>query len=183
MSPRRPVLDWTLFTTWFLMAAGVASAKTFLTVDAALAQVYPGAEVERTTVFLDREQSKRVAQLAGTKLTSDVVYPYEIRHGGKQVAVVFFDVHRVRTLPQTLMVALAMDGTVAAVEVLAFTEPEDYLAPGRWYDRFGGWVLSDELRVGRGVDGITGATLTARATTDSVRRMAALFHVLYGGAP
>lgn len=164
---------------WTLAVPGMLSARTFLTVDEALTSAYPGAEVERTTVFLDPDQRHRVERVAGTKLTSAVVYPYEIRRDGELVAVVFFDVHRVRTLPQTLMVALSAVGTVESVEVLVFSEPEDYLAPDRWYEQFAGRAISDELRVGRGVDGMTGATLTARATTDSVRRMAALFAVLY----
>lgn len=174
---------WALAAGWWIAAAGPLAAKTFLTVDEALMAAYPGAKVARTTVFLDRDQQRRVRDIAGTKLTSAIVHPYEVRVGGDLVAVVFFDAHRVRTLPQTLMVALDPSGEVEAVKVLAFTEPEDYLAPGRWYERFAGRRFDDELQVGRGIDGITGATLTARATTESVRRMAALLRELYPAAP
>ena len=85
-----------------------------------------------------------------------------------------------RTLPETLMVVVDPQGKVARVEVLAFAEPEDYLPPGRWYGQFLGQGLSDELALGHHIRGVTGASLTARATTDAVRRVLAIHQALHG---
>ena len=46
--------------------------------------------------------------------------------------------------------------------------------------------MNDELSMKRGIRAVTGATLTARATTDAARRVLALHHVLTspsGGKP
>jgi hypothetical protein len=67
---------------------------------------------------------------------------------------------------------------VARLEVLAFAEPEEYLPRARWYGQFLGRALDDELNLGRGIRGVSGATLTARATTRAVRRVLAVHAVL-----
>jgi hypothetical protein len=62
--------------------------------------------------------------------------------------------------------------------VLAFHEPLDYLPTGSWYDQFVGKSGQDGLRVGRDIHGVVGATLSARAAADGVRRMLAYWEVL-----
>jgi hypothetical protein len=84
----------------------------------------------------------------------------------------------VRTHQEALLVVLAPDGRVRSLRVLAFYEPEEYLAPQRWLDRLLGRALDDRLRLGGDVHGIAGATLSSRAVTDAVRRSLALFEVL-----
>lgn len=178
---RRPFCMLVFVCAGLIMSG--AHAKTFLTMDEALASVYPDAEVVRTTVYLTDAQQRHIEKVAGSRLTSSIVHPYEVRRNGERVAVVFFDAHRVRTLPQTLMVALDAQGVVEAVRVLVFAEPEEYLAPSGWIAQFTGKALTDELQLERGIDGITGATLTARATTQGVRRLAAVFQEVYPSAP
>ena len=62
--------------------------------------------------------------------------------------------------------------------ILAFHEPLDYLPTNRWYSQFSGKTGQDLLRVGRDVHGVVGATLSARAAADGVRRMLAYWEVL-----
>jgi hypothetical protein len=163
-----------------LAAAGPLRAKVFLTVDEALRLVFRDCSVERQTVFLTAEQRARVRQLAGGEIKSALVNPYHATRDGKDAGTAYFDAHVVRTLPETLMVVIDPQGKVARVEVLAFAEPEDYLPPGRWYGQFVGQGLSDDLALGHHIRSVTGASLTARATTEAVRRVLALHQVLHG---
>ena len=163
-----------------VVTAGPVSAKVFLTADEALHLVFRDGSVERQTVFLTAEQRARARQLAGGEIKSALVNPYHATHDGKDAGTAYFDTHVVRTLPETLMVVIDPQGKVARVEVLAFAEPEDYLPPGRWYSQFVGQGLSDELALGHHIRSVTGASLTARATTEAVRRVLALHQVLHG---
>jgi Na+-translocating ferredoxin:NAD+ oxidoreductase RnfG subunit len=67
---------------------------------------------------------------------------------------------------------------VRYVQILAFHEPLDYLPTNRWYQLFSGKSRSDGLRLGRDIDAISGATLSARAATEGVRRALAYYEVL-----
>ena len=76
------------------------------------------------------------------------------------------------------MVVVGPAGSIARIEVLSFSEPEEYMPRGHWYAQFPGKALDDELAVKRGIRPVSGATLTARATTEAARRVLALHQVV-----
>jgi len=158
--------------------AAARAGRIFLTVDEALTLAFPECEIERGTVYLTEVQRQRVEKLAGSKLGSGIVHPYVATRGGELLGTAFVDVHRVRTLRESLFVVVSPEGRVQRLEVLAFAEPLDYLPRGSWYGQFKHKDLDDELHLDRGIRGVTGATLSARATTDAVRRTLALHAVL-----
>lgn len=164
-----------------LMVVGsVADAKVFLTVEEGLALAFPDCTIEKKTVFLTEEQRERAEAFAGMPIASAVVHPYEVSCEDRQAnGVAFLDTHRVRTLAETLMVAIDAEGRVKRIEILAFREPEEYIPRTIWYEQFSGRQLTPGLRLKREIRGVTGATLTAHATTDAVRRVLALHRVLY----
>ena len=149
-----------------------------MTADEALALAYPDCRVERATVYLTEAQREEAERLSGGEVRRAVVHPYQVRCGGRAAGTAYFDVHRVRTLEETLMVALDAGGRVLRIEVLSFREPREYLPRDLWYRQFDGKALSPELDLERGIRGVTGATLTGRATTEAVRRVLALHRVL-----
>jgi Na+-translocating ferredoxin:NAD+ oxidoreductase RnfG subunit len=153
-------------------------AATYLTQDEALARAFPEAQVERIGHVLTDEQMAAAADLAGKPIPSALVAAYEARRGGKLIGTAYFDAHRVHSKQQTLMIVVGLDGQVADLQVLAFTEPAKYLAPEAWLRQFLGHPLDDRLQLKQDLQGITGATLTARATTKAVRRTLAIHAVL-----
>ena len=73
---------------------------------------------------------------------------------------------------------LKPDGTVRSLRVLAFHEPLEYKPHDRWYQQFEDRSLREQLRLGRDIHGVVGATLSSRATTRGVRRALAFYEVL-----
>ena len=176
------VARWALPAIASLVIAGSLplSARVFLTVDEALKLAFPGCQVERRTAYLKPEQVKRAHDLAGVEVPSALVTSYVATREGRPLGTAYFDTHLVRTLPETVMVVVDPQEKVARVEVISFGEPEQYLPRGAWYGQFGGKGLDPELDLKRGIHPVTGATLTARATTAAVRRVLALHQVIAG---
>lgn len=174
----RKALGQLLFGVMAASAPLGALATTFMTQQEALEKAFPGAVVERRTVTLTKEQMVEAARLAGEPIPSALVFVYEARRGDELVGTAYFDVHRVRTLPQTLMLVVAPDGRLRSIDVLSFREPPEYLASPAWLNQFPGRALDANLQVRRDIQGITGATLTARATTKAVRRVLAIHAAL-----
>jgi hypothetical protein len=85
-------------------------------------------------------------------------------------------------MPETIMVVVDPAGAISRIEVLSFSEPEEYLPRPQWYAQFTGKPLNDELSMKRAIHPVTGATLTAQATTDAARRVLALHRVLHPSA-
>lgn len=184
---------WVSATTSDRRRAGVAAAAAALVVvgtvlpaaggvrlsrEEALELAFPGCETLQERAYLSDAQLDRVERAAGSRPTSAVVVYYRGLCDGKPAGTAWFDVHRVRTLPEVLMVVVDPAGEVRRVEVLAFREPPEYQAPERWLRQFSGRALDGELRLKQAIHGITGATLTARAVTEAVRRSLALREVL-----
>jgi len=157
-----------------------SGGKVLLTVDEALKLTYPDCEFERQTVYLTDEQKKQVEKLARVDLKRGIARPYVVKKKGKVVGTAYFDTHKVRTKRETVMIAVDARGKVLRVELLAFAEPEDYIPRGKWYGQFKGKQLDDGLNLKRDIKGVTGATMTARATLSAVRRSLALHEVLFG---
>ena len=164
------------------LVAAPAAAKVFLSVDEALKLAFPQCKVERKTAYLTPEQMKRAREIAGVEVPSALVTYHVAIRGGQPAGTAYFDTHRVRTLPETLMVVIDPQGRVSRIEVISFREPEEYLPRGAWYEQFKGRGLDRELQLKQAIRPVTGATLTARATTDAVRRVLALHKVIRGTA-
>lgn len=167
-----------------VLAAGPANAKVFQSRSEALEDAFPGADrVEKRTFILTSSQAREVEELARCELDTKLITLYTGWQGDRLLGYAHIDVHTVRTQPEALMVVLTAEGKVGSLRVLAFHEPLDYLPTERWYRQFSGKSQSKELRVGRDIHGVIGATLSARAATQSVRRVLAYYAVLIGGEP
>ena len=81
-------------------------------------------------------------------------------------------------MPTILHVRNLSDDTIRRIEVISFAEPLDYLPREGWYRQFDGRALDDELRLDRGIRAVTGATLTANATTAAARRVLAVHRII-----
>ena len=166
-------------------AASSAGATVLVSVEEALELAFPGATTVRQTLFLTDDQLRDSVELSGTEIQSALVTRHVAKGGdGAVVGYAYLDTHRVRTLPETLMIVVGVDGTVMRVEVVVFREPVEYMPRAGWYRQYDGEDLDDDLVLERGIRPVTGATLTARATTEAVRRVLSIHEVVSaGGAP
>lgn len=155
-----------------------AAAQSVATRHEALAAVYPGAQIQEERVFLTEAQQKAAAALAGVEVPSALIARYVARRDGKLVGRAYIDTHVVRTKKESLLIALDAGGAVARVEVTAFLEPPEYHASQGWVAQYRGRMLTDDLNLQRAIRPIAGATLTARAINDAVRRVLAIDRVL-----
>lgn len=164
-----------------LLVCGVteAGAAVFHSKEAALRLAFPeGEAIETRTLFLKPDETREIEALARSRLESKLVTVYVGRRAGRVLGYAFIETHVVRTMPETVLVVLAPGGRVMAVHVLAFHEPLEYLPSARWLGQFAGRRLDPDLWVGRGIHGISGATLSARAIAEAVRRVLAIHQVL-----
>ncbi len=165
-------------------AAVPASAKVFVSQNQALREAFPDAtRIERDTNVLVGSDFERIKDLTKDDRPAKVVVIHSAYRDDTLLGYAHIDVHNVRTKPEAFMVVLSPDGVVRSVRVLAFHEPLDYLPTDRWYAQFEGKTREDRMRVGGDIHGVVGATLSAQAASDGVRRMLAYFEVLLKSAP
>ncbi|BCX87919.1 hypothetical protein MIN45_P0286 [Methylomarinovum tepidoasis] len=174
-----------IVTLWLGLVLAVFSAaspaRVYYSKQEAMALAF-GKEVavEMKTLFLTEAQRRAIERLARVKLESSLYTLYVGKRDGRIVGYAAIETHTVRTKPETLLIVLDANGELKQVEVLAFHEPPEYQPPQRWFARLRDVPL-DDLRLGAGIDGISGATLSSRAALDSVRKVLALYRVAIAG--
>lgn len=164
--------------TLFFAIPQLINAKVFLTQEQAMNLAFPDCAMARKTVFLTDAQVETIKSLVNQTDVPQLVYPYEATCDGEKKGTVYFDTHRVRTLPESLMIAIDPQGVVLRVEIVQFNEPQEYIPSQPWYDQLLGKQLTETLELKRDIQIMTGATLTSRATTDAVRRVLAIHKAL-----
>ena len=164
-----------------VVTAAPAFARNLISHDQAMEAAFPaGTKLEREAIFLTEEQLGEAGRRIGEDLDQELLIRYVGVRNGKIQGYIYFDAHRVRTLPETLMIVVTPESKIERIEVVAFSEPTDYFPRERWLEQFEGAELNEELSLKRSIRPITGATLTGRAITSAARRILAL-HTVIGG--
>ncbi len=143
---------------------------------------YPDSVIEIKNIILSKEQVKRASKIGRVRIRSRLVSFYLIKDKeGKLIAYAYIDTHKVRTKLETVLYIINKRGELEVAEVIAFQEPPEYKADERWLNIFKGKSIEkDRLNLRRDIPNITGATLTARAITRSIRKVLALWQVVFG---
>lgn len=157
-----------------------AQARVFMTQQQALASAFPaGTKVSRQSIFLTKEQQGAAKKQSGIDFTDQLVVRYVgTDAAGRVVGYAYFDTHRVRTLPETVMIVVTPEAKVAKIEILSFDEPPEYLPKERWVDQIEGRRLDDDLSLKRAIRPLSGASLTGRAIVNASRKILALHGVI-----
>ncbi len=153
--------------------------ESALTPQEALAAAFPKCKIERVVHYPDKKQKAAAEKLAGKKIAIKAVRAYRASLKGKVVGTAYFDTHKIRTKGQTLLIIIDPLAKISRVEVFRFHEPPEYEPKGNWLGLYKGLPLDKKLQIKQSIPNLTGATLTARATTEAVRRVMALHAIFY----
>jgi len=134
-------------------------------------------QIEQLSLFPDEQQAAKIEELSKIKLESGLFTFYVGKNQGKILGYAAIETVTVRTKPETLLIALTPDGELRNVTTLAFHEPPEYQPPERWFEHLYKRPLA-EMDFNKGVDGISGATLSTRAAVTSVRKVMAIYQVM-----
>ena len=173
---------WPVLFGFWVLGFGIYVGAQGLSREEALAQVYPGATIRAEQIFLTPAQVSEVARRAGTGPGSALIARYLAAREGQVIGRAYVDTHVVRTKRESLLISLDGQRRVIRVDVTAFLEPAEFRAPAPWLGQYRGRELDDDLAINRAIRPIAGATLTARAANNAVRRVLAIDALLSGSS-
>lgn len=152
--------------------------------ESAVKDAFPEAtNIEIKNIVLTEEQIKKAESIYKKRIDDRLVSFYVGKKGEEILGYAVIDTHIVRTKPETFMVVIGPNGEVRSIEIIAFYEPMEYMPTEKWLNLFNGINLNSGLRVKRDIPNITGATLSAIAITEGVRKILAIHKVLFGNSP
>jgi hypothetical protein len=171
------ILKFILFL-WLLTPISPSFAEIFYSKNEAMELAFgKGAQVEHLSLFPDENQVAKIEQYAKVKLDSGLFTFYVGKDQDKILGYAAIETSTVRTKPETLMIVLTPDGELRNVYTLAFHEPPEYQPPESWYEQLYKRPLT-EMDFNKGVDGISGATLSTRSALTSIRKVMAIYQVM-----
>jgi H+/Na+-translocating ferredoxin:NAD+ oxidoreductase subunit G len=145
----------------------------------AVRRIFPGSSGDSTVTVrltaheIEALRSDTHQQWEGDSLT--VMYPLSQRDAG----LVVIDNVKGKDQMITYLVAVTADLEVKDLEILAYREPYGGEVRNRsWREQFVGKSAMDQLRPGRDIINITGATISVRAVTAGVRKILATLTLL-----
>ncbi|GMR05292.1 MAG: FMN-binding protein [Thermodesulfobacteriota bacterium] len=160
-----------------------SDAKVFSTKDDALKRAFPDAVmIERKTLFLSKEDVRRIEGLSGRRVDSRLFTYYEAVGPDGTSGYAVIQGHVVRTKSMVYMAVISPAGEIDHIDILAFHEPEEYMPSRRWLDQFRGRRLSERLRINSEIQAITGASLSSYAITGEARKALAILELKVLGA-
>ena len=163
---------------WLMTAISPGFATIFYSKNEAMELAFgKGTQVEQLSLFPDEIEAAQIQQDAKVKLDSGLFTFYVGKDQGKILGYAAIETSTVRTKPETLMIVLTPEGELQKVFTLAFHEPPEYQPPERWFEQLYKRPLA-EMDFNKGVDGISGATLSTRAAINSIRKVMAIYQVL-----
>jgi Na+-translocating ferredoxin:NAD+ oxidoreductase RnfG subunit len=163
---------------WLLTATSPGFAEIFYSKSEAMELAFgKDAQVEQLSLFPDENEVTKIEQDAKIKLDSGLFTFYVGKDQGKILGYAAIETSTVRTTPETLMIVLTPDGELSKVVTLAFHEPPEYQPPEHWFDQLYKRPLAD-MDFNKGVDGISGATLSTRSALNSIRKVMAIYQVM-----
>jgi hypothetical protein len=163
---------------FLLMYSNMGLATIFYSKNEAMVLAFgEGAKIENLSLFPDDQQIAEIQKEAKVKLDSGMFTFYVGKQNDKILGYAAIESITVRTKPETLMIVLTPEGELRNIFTLAFHEPPEYQPPERWFEQLTKRPLA-EMDFNKGIQGVSGATLSTRAAVNSIRKVLAIYQVM-----
>jgi len=148
---------------WFALPAA-AGSKVHQAPEDFIEQSFPGGEVESKAIWITGELREEVKEILGHELDR-----LRVRYWaqGARTAWIMDEIGK----EELITVGVVVDaGKIERLEILVYRESRGWEVRFPFFtDQFRGAVVDRETRLDRGIDGITGATLSVRAVSHLAR--------------
>ena len=169
-----------LFFSMWLGFSINSSAQQFYTVELAQKAIFQDADsFKLNPVSLTSDQVSKVKSASGTGTPIPEKKIWQVLQADKQVGWFIVDEVYGKHEFITYAVGINLDGTVRMIEILDYRETYGYqVREAGWRNQFVGKNANSNLKLDKGIDNISGATLSCKHLADGVKRVLALYDVV-----
>jgi Na+-translocating ferredoxin:NAD+ oxidoreductase RnfG subunit len=177
-----------------LVITGVCYAFTVLTEEEALKEVFwSGAEIEKETKELTGATLENIKERLGGSLvytqegsesapveSNTTIDFYFAKKDGEKKGLAIIDTEPGKWGPVKFIVAMDINGTVKKVRVLSYEEIRGRpIARSSFMNQYRGKDVNSPLTVGKDIVGISGATISSRSATFTVKKALVIYEEVY----
>ncbi|MEP6883843.1 MAG: FMN-binding protein [Gammaproteobacteria bacterium] len=155
-----------------------AQALVYMSVEQAQQVMYQGRSLTALPLALTAEQIIAIEHDSGAKVYAGSLHAWQADDGGYFFVDAVIGKHDLITYA----VALTAEGRVRQIEILEYREAYGgEIRNAHWRAQFTGRQHGDQVRIGRDIQNISGATLSCEHVTDGIRRLLATYAIAIAG--
>jgi Na+-translocating ferredoxin:NAD+ oxidoreductase RnfG subunit len=151
-----------------------AQALVYMSAEQAQQVMFPGRALTALPLALTADQVAAIEHDSGVKVYAGSLRAWQADDGG----YLFIDAVIGKHDLITYAVALTAEGRVRQTEILEYREAYGgEVRNAHWRAQFAGRQHGDQVRIGRDIQNISGATLSCEHVTDGIRRLLATYAI------
>ncbi len=155
-----------------------AQALVYMSVEQAQQVMYSGRSLAAMPLALTADQVAAIERESGVKVYTGSLRAWQVDDGGYFFVDAVIGKHDLITYA----VALTAEGRVRQIEILEYREAYGgEVRNAHWRAQFSGRQHGDQVRIGRDIQNISGATLSCEHVTDGIRRLLATYAIAIAG--
>jgi len=135
-------------------------------------------KIKKKNILLNATKASYVEKKSKLKLKSKIFRTFQAFSNKELKAYAILVPRKVRSKNGVALYIFSPSKTLLSVEIVAFNEPHEFIPKKSWLKQFEGKKSAHELRVGKAISTISGATLSARSVTDGARVAAAVLDTI-----
>jgi Na+-transporting NADH:ubiquinone oxidoreductase subunit C len=163
-----------------LCASFFVDAQQYLTVEQAQKAIFENAQsFKQTPVTLSSEQISKIKSAASTGTPIPDKRIWQVLEADKPVGWFIIDEVYGKHEFITYAIGINLDGTVRMIDIMDYRETYGYqVREAGWRGQFVGKNSSATFKLNKGIDNISGATLSCKHLADGVKRVLTLYDVV-----
>jgi len=134
------------------------------------------AEFEFQKISLENMMKSQAEKTAGQYFFSEYIYATPIIEQDSILGYAFLDNVKGKSMPITFLVLYDTEGTILQTEVMKYRETiGGEISHPNWLKQFIGLADGSAFKVGKNIDGISGATISVRSMNSGIHKLTLLF--------
>ncbi|WP_324170615.1 FMN-binding protein [Sulfurimonas sp.] len=168
----------TLLTLLIILVLPLSAKILISPIDAMKQSFGASAKIVKKNIVLKNKEVKIIQKTSKVKLKTKIFRTYKASKNGKNLGYGILINKKVRSKNGVILYIISKNNILKSIEIIAFNEPHEYIPSKKWISQFKDIKTDEQLRVGRQIPTITGATMSARSITDGSRVAFAIYHEL-----
>jgi Na+-translocating ferredoxin:NAD+ oxidoreductase RnfG subunit len=171
-----------LFPAMLLLIAGNTFGGEDLSRDQVMKKAFPSAETfVRQVLRLSDEQMKKLSRESGQKISSRFVTVYIAKKEDENLGYGFIGYTKGKSSFIKYFVAITPDGEIHSVEIMSYRgDKGSEIRYEMFKEQFTGKRTDSTIKVGADISAMSGATISSRAVTNSVRKTMRIWQEFFG---
>ena len=135
--------------------------------------------IKMNTFHLNKNITGEIQNTAKQAFYRDKIYYWDISQNDTTIAYAFLDNVMGKSMPITFIVILNRDGSILSTNVIKYREAYGgEVGNLSWLSQFNKFNSNSSYKVGKELDGITGATISVNSLTKGIQKIVLLFPLI-----